>query len=46
MKAGVLFDANSLDELWPRQTKFGDYYWVVPDVYRSDNRPVDYFDHH
>ncbi len=46
MKAGVLYDANSLDEVWPRQRKFGDYYWVVPEVYRSDNRPVDYYDRH
>jgi len=44
MKAGVLYDANSLDELWPTQRKFGDYYWVVPEVYRSDTRPVDYHD--
>jgi Tol biopolymer transport system component len=44
MKAGVLYDANSLDELWPRARKFGDYLWVVPDMYRSDDRPVDWFD--
>ena len=45
MKGGVLYDANSLDEIWPRARKFGDYYWVVPDIYRGDNRPVDYYDH-
>ena len=44
MKGGVLYDAGSLDELWPRPRKFGDYSWVVPDVYRSDTRPVDYYD--
>ena len=44
VKAGVLYDADSLDELWPRQRKFGDYYWYVPEVYRADTRPVDYFD--
>ena len=45
MKGGVLYDASSLDELWPRARRFGDYDWVVPDVYRADTRPVDYFDH-
>jgi Tol biopolymer transport system component len=44
MKGGVLYDANSLDELWPRARKFGDYLWVVPDVYRAGDRPVDWFD--
>lgn len=44
MKAGVLYDADSLDELWPRAQKFGDYYWYVPDVYRSDTKPVDVYD--
>jgi Tol biopolymer transport system component len=45
LKAGVLYDADSLDELWPRQRPFGDYYWHVPDMYRSDVRPIDYHDH-
>jgi Tol biopolymer transport system component len=44
VKAGTLYDASSLDEVWPKARRFGDYYWVVPDVYRSDNRPVDYYD--
>ena len=44
MKGGVLYDANSLDEMWPKARKFGDYLWVVPDMYRADDRPVDWFD--
>jgi Tol biopolymer transport system component len=44
VKAGVLYDADSLDELWPRDRKFGDYYWYVPEVYRADTRPVDFYD--
>ncbi len=44
MKAGVLYDADSLDELWPRQRSFGDYYWYTSEVYRSDVRPIDYHD--
>ena len=44
MKAGTLYDASSLDEIWPVAKKFGDYYWVTPEAYRSDDRPVDYWD--
>ena len=44
VKAGVLYDADSLDEQWPRQRRFGDYYWYVPEIYRSDTRPIDYHD--
>jgi hypothetical protein len=44
VKGGVMYDANSLDELWPRQRRFGDYYWYVPEIYRSDVRPIDYHD--
>jgi hypothetical protein len=42
----VLYDADSLDELWPRQRSFGDYYWYTPEIYRSDVRPIDYHDQH
>jgi hypothetical protein len=41
MKGGVLYDASSLDELWPRSVKYGDYYWVVPEMYRMDEKRVD-----
>jgi imidazolonepropionase-like amidohydrolase/Tol biopolymer transport system component len=27
MKNGRLYDANTLDEVWPRQKKFGSFYW-------------------
>jgi hypothetical protein len=27
MKNGRLYDANTLDEIWPRQKKAGSYYW-------------------
>ncbi|MEZ4587769.1 MAG: amidohydrolase family protein [Gemmatimonadales bacterium] len=29
MKGGTLYDASSLDEVWPVARPFGDYYWVV-----------------
>jgi hypothetical protein len=44
MKGGVFYDADSLDELWPRQRKYGDNYWYVPDMYRADDRPTTWWD--
>ncbi len=44
MKAGTLYDANSLDEVWPLTRKYGDTYWVVPEMYRRDTKPVGTFD--
>ncbi len=44
MKQGIVYDATSLDELWPRARKFGDYYWYVPELYRADDKPIDVWD--
>ncbi len=44
MKAGTLYDASSLDELWPVAKPYGDHFWVTPEAYRSDDRPVTYWD--
>ena len=44
MKAGTLYDANSLDEIWPSARKYGDTYWFVPEMYRRDTKPVGIFD--
>ncbi len=44
MKAGTLYDANSLDEIWPGTRKFGDTYWLVPEMYRRDTKPAGTFD--
>ena len=27
MKAGILYDADTLDEVWPIPTTYGDFYW-------------------
>lgn len=40
MKGGVLYDDETLDEVWPNRTPYGRYPWVVPDALRSDDRPV------
>jgi Tol biopolymer transport system component len=44
MKGGKLYDAMSLDELWPKQVPFGPYYWVNDDVLQSNTKPVNIFD--
>ena len=44
MKSGTLYDATSLDEVWPRQRPFGDNYWYVPEMYRRDVKAVDGYD--
>ena len=41
MKGGVLYEADTLDEVWPEQRAFGPYYWVDDDALRTDDRPVD-----
>jgi len=44
MQGGRLFDANTLDEVWPRQVKYGVYPWINNEALRTDVRPTDYFD--
>lgn len=44
MKAGRLYDATTLDEVWPRQRAYGDRPWVNPDVWRSGPVPLDFWD--
>jgi hypothetical protein len=40
MKGGVLYDASSLDEIWPRSVPYGNHYWVMPEMYRIDEKRV------
>jgi Tol biopolymer transport system component len=42
VKNGTVWDAATLDEVWPRQVPFGEYYWVNPDALKSDDRPTDW----
>jgi hypothetical protein len=44
MKGGRLWEAETLNEIWPEQRPFGPYYWVDPDMLRTDDRPVGYWD--
>ena len=40
MKAGTLYDSDTLDEVWPTARPYGPYTWVDEDMLRSDDRPV------
>jgi len=40
MKAGTLYEADTLDELWPTPRPYGPYPWVDADMLRDDVRPV------
>ena len=40
VKGGVVYDDETLDELWPRQRPYGTPYWLTPDALKSDVKPV------
>ena len=44
VKDGIVYDADTLDEVWPDPKPFGDHYWVDEDALISDDRPTDYWD--
>lgn len=44
MRGGVLYDSESLDELWPRSRPFGAYPWIDPIALQTDVRGTDFHD--
>ncbi len=44
VQGGIVRDATTLDEVWPAQAPYGEHWWVNPDAWRMDDRPVDYWD--
>jgi hypothetical protein len=40
----VLYDATTLDQVWPRAVPFGPHPWAMPEMYRIDEKKVDGFD--
>jgi hypothetical protein len=44
MKGGVLYDGDTLDEVWPNRRPYGPYPWANSDVYRTEVRGTDYWD--
>jgi hypothetical protein len=39
-----MYDADSLDEIWPRPRPFGDAWWHVPEMYRESTKAVNGYD--
>jgi Tol biopolymer transport system component len=44
MKGGILYDAGTLDEVWPKRVPWGSYYWVNKDELQMNDKPADIFD--
>ena len=44
VQGGIVRDALTLDEVWPNAKPYGEHWWVDPDAWRMDNRPVDFWD--
>lgn len=44
MKAGRLYDDETLDEIWPTPRPYGPRPWINPDALVDDVRPLDYWD--
>lgn len=44
LKAGRLYDAVTLDELWPTARPFGPLPWANPDAWKTGDKPVTIFD--
>jgi hypothetical protein len=45
MKGGRLYDAETLDTLWPETRAYGARPWANDTALTSDRRPLDYWDH-
>ena len=41
VKGGVVYDDDTLDELWPRRRPYGTPYWLVPDALKGGVLPVE-----
>jgi hypothetical protein len=44
VKGGRVYDAATLEQLWPERRPYGPMPWFVPDAMRTDDRPLDYWD--
>jgi hypothetical protein len=40
MKGGILYDAMTLDEVWPAKTPYGAHWWVNPDALKADRKVI------
>ena len=44
VQGGVVYDAATLDQVWPQRRPFGPKYWVIPEALRSDTILTDHWD--
>jgi hypothetical protein len=44
MQGGILWDGNTLDEVWPEARPFGPTWWVDDEALLEDDRPVGWWD--
>jgi hypothetical protein len=44
MKGGMLYDAMSLDQIWPKAVPFGPTYWVNDDMMQQNSKKVEHHD--
>ncbi len=44
MKGGTLYDAMTLDEIWPSVVPYGPHYWVNNDALQMNNKGTDTYD--
>ncbi len=40
VKHGTVWDASTLDQVWPVAKPYGDYPWVNPDALKTDDKPI------
>jgi len=40
VKGGIVYDAMTLDEVWPAKTPFGAHWWVNPDALKADKKAI------
>lgn len=40
VKGGIVYDAMSLDEVWPAKTPYGVHWWVNPDALKADKKGI------
>lgn len=43
MKGGVLYDAATLNEIWPKPKSFGEYYWIDSNAFKTDTLSIDHW---
>lgn len=44
IQRGKLYDAMSLDEVWPKAVPLGTYYWENDDVLKSNTKATGVFE--